>query len=254
MVAILTLIFVLFISLIIVRIAAEALVLTGLSRDAARFQARSAWTGTGFTTAEAEEVVNHPVRRRIISLLMLARSAGLITAASTLVISFVNIDERSDALFRLGILLGALVGLLLFSRSQWIDQRLARLITWALKRYTELDTRDYAALLHLAGEYALMELNVRRGGWLADKRLDQLKLPSEGVLVLGVVRPNGGYIGAPRGETVLEPGGTLLVYGRSPVLVELDRRRADQAGQLAHQDAVEDQHQTDKAERKESKS
>jgi hypothetical protein len=82
MVAVATPIVVLFLSLIVVRIAAEALALTGVSREA-RFQARSAWIGTGFTTAEAEQVVNHPVRRRIIGLLMLLRSAGLVTAAST---------------------------------------------------------------------------------------------------------------------------------------------------------------------------
>ncbi len=54
MVALSSLIFVMFLSLIVVRIGAEALTLTGLSRQEAKFQARSAWTGTGFTTSEAE--------------------------------------------------------------------------------------------------------------------------------------------------------------------------------------------------------
>ena len=66
-------------SLLITRLASTALMLTGLSKEAARFQARSAFTGTGFTTHEAEKVVNHPVRRRVIALLMICRSAGLIT-------------------------------------------------------------------------------------------------------------------------------------------------------------------------------
>jgi hypothetical protein len=51
------LIVVLFLSLIVVRVAAEASMLTWVSREAARFLARSAWTGTGFTTAEAEQLV-----------------------------------------------------------------------------------------------------------------------------------------------------------------------------------------------------
>ncbi|HKK31544.1 MAG TPA: potassium transporter TrkA, partial [Alphaproteobacteria bacterium] len=63
MVALSSLIFVLFLSLIVVRVGAEALTLTGLSRQEAKFQARSAWTGTGFTTTESEDVVSHPVRR-----------------------------------------------------------------------------------------------------------------------------------------------------------------------------------------------
>ena len=54
------------ISLIVTRIATVALIQTGLSRETARFQARSALTGTGFTTTESETIVNHPVRRRLV--------------------------------------------------------------------------------------------------------------------------------------------------------------------------------------------
>ncbi|MEL7419682.1 MAG: potassium transporter TrkA, partial [Cyanobacteria bacterium J06555_3] len=57
-------------SLLITRIATEALTLTGLSRTSARFQARSAFTGTGFATSESEAIVKHPLRRRIIMWLM----------------------------------------------------------------------------------------------------------------------------------------------------------------------------------------
>jgi hypothetical protein len=55
-------------SLLVTRIATEALALTGLSRTSASFQARSAFTGSGFTTQESEAVVQHPVRRRIVVL------------------------------------------------------------------------------------------------------------------------------------------------------------------------------------------
>jgi hypothetical protein len=185
MVAVTSLLAVLLLSLIIVRIAAEALVLTGLSREAARFQARSAWTGTGFTTAESERVVGHPVRRRVVEWLMVLRSAGLV---------------------RLFLLLGGLAALWLFARSRWIERRMARAIAWALKRWTDLDARDYAGLLHLAGEYAIMELKVRDGSWLAGRTLDELRLPQEGVLVLGIVYPDETYLSAPRGGTP-RPGG-----------------------------------------------
>jgi len=43
---------------------------TGMERDRARFQALSALTGTGFTTQEAESIVNHPKRRRIATCLI----------------------------------------------------------------------------------------------------------------------------------------------------------------------------------------
>ncbi len=53
-------------SLVVARVAAKALILTGLDEGVAHFQARSAMTGTGFTTEESESVVNHPIRRRIL--------------------------------------------------------------------------------------------------------------------------------------------------------------------------------------------
>jgi len=75
MVAIATVLVVVLVSLLITRVATVAFTLTGLSRDVARFQARSALSGTGFTTSEAEAVVGHPVRRRIAP--RLVRAAGI---------------------------------------------------------------------------------------------------------------------------------------------------------------------------------
>ena len=56
MFAVLSLLTVIMISIVITRIATIALVQTGLARESARFQARSALTGVGFTTGEAERV------------------------------------------------------------------------------------------------------------------------------------------------------------------------------------------------------
>ena len=72
------------IMIVIVRIGGVALELTGLPADVARFQALSAFTGTGFTTREAEQIVGKMERRRIVSVLMLLGNAGLITAIASL--------------------------------------------------------------------------------------------------------------------------------------------------------------------------
>ena len=53
------------VSFLFVRAASIALMMTGLEKHKARFQAISAFSGTGFTTKEAELIVNHPVRRKI---------------------------------------------------------------------------------------------------------------------------------------------------------------------------------------------
>ena len=231
---------VLALSLIITRLATSALALTGLSHEAARFQARSAFTGTGFTTSEAEKVVDHPVRRRIILLLMTARSAGLVTIIITLILSFGTGAGRSQLLRLLG-LAGGVAVLWLISGSKQVDRYLERIIERALARWTDLDTRDYAGLLKLSGEYTVKEIRVREEDWLAGRKLKDCRLAQEGVTVLGLYRSDGTYVGAPKGETEIYDDNTLILYGRAKPLKELDKRRADLSGDQAHEQAVSEQ-------------
>jgi hypothetical protein len=80
--------------------------MTGLSWDAASFQAYSAFFGVGFTTREAELVVRHPVRRRIIRDLIFAGNVGLTSALATLIVTFVQTSGTKQTLTTMGIILG----------------------------------------------------------------------------------------------------------------------------------------------------
>jgi TrkA-C domain len=231
------------ISLLITRVATVAFVLTGMSREAARFQSRSALTGTGFTTTESEGVVNHPVRRRIVMALMLFGGAGIVTTMATLVIGFAN-ATRGEAFTRLAVLLGALAVLVAISRTRWFDRAVGPLLTRVLSRYTDLQAQDYADLLHLGGEWSVGEVAVQEGDWVAGGRLADLDLRSEGVAVLGVERPDGTYAGAPRFDTRVAAGDVLLLYGPRHQLHELDHRAAGPEGDAAHAKAVRE-HQPD---------
>ena len=226
------------ISLLITRVATLAFVLTGMSAEAARFQARSALTGTGFTTGESEAVVNHPVRRRIVMALMLVGGAGIVTTVATLVIGFAN-ASRAEAFGRLGVLILALAALLAVSRTRAFDRAVTPVLTRLLNRYTDLEAKDYAELLHLGGDFGVGQVGLDAGDWLAGKTLAELDLRSEGVAVLGVERRDGTYLGAPHFDTVVEAGDILLLYGPRPQLHELDRRPAGAEGDRAHDVAVE---------------
>lgn len=237
MVALATLIVIVLLSLLVTRVATVALTLTGLSWESARFQARSALSGVGFTTGEAEAVVNHPVRRRVVMLLMLLGSAGVVTVLGTLFLSFANADlEQRER--RIAVLIAALAVVLVLARSAWFDRRLSALIARGLNRWTDLEARDYAALLHLADRYAVMEIGVTPTEWLAGRTLRELDLRSEGVLVLGVTRADGSYVGVPQFDTRIEPADTLISYGPSERLCEIDRRPAGPEGERRHREAV----------------
>ncbi len=78
MIPVISLLLIVGLSLHVTRVATVALEHTGLARESARFQSRSAFTGVGFTTSEAESVVGHPVRRRIVMWLMMVGNVGIV--------------------------------------------------------------------------------------------------------------------------------------------------------------------------------
>lgn len=226
------------ISLLITRIATEALVLTGLSRQSASFQARSAFTGTGFATQESEKVVNHPVRRRIVMWLMFLGNAGIVTLVSSLVLIFVSTPETNDKFNRIFMLAIGIIVLWILAINHKFDRYLRSLTRRALRRWTQLDVRDYAGLLHLRDDYKVAEIIVESYDWIANKTLQEIDLRAEGILVLGIERTDNVYIGAPKGSTFIFVGDLLIIYGRQLAIKNLDRRRADLRGEIERQEAV----------------
>lgn len=237
MYAISSLLLVVAVSLIVTRVATVILVASGMSRQSARFQARSAFTGTGFTTTESEGVVNHPLRRKVVMTLMLLGNAGIVASASTLILGFRG-GGVPNAGWRILELVAGLMGLVFISRSSWADRRLTALIGRVLKRYTDLPTRDLDGLLDLSGSYEVSELAVDPGDWVANRTLRELGLRDEGVAVLGITRPGGHYQGAPVGSTTILAGDALVLYGQAECLKEVDHRPAGPEGDQRHQAAV----------------
>lgn len=248
MIPVISLLLIVSLSLVVTRCATVALVHTGLGREAARFQARSAFTGVGFTTSEAETVVGHPVRRRIVMWLMLVGNVGIVTGMSSLLLSFMDQSARATWL-HVGVLFVGLALIWLVAVSQWMDQTMCRAISWALRRWTALDARDYARLLHLREDYGVTELRVDDADWLAGKTVGDAGLAREGVLVLGIECPGNTFVGAPPADTEVRPGDRLILYGRTPRIAEIDRRDTGGAGDRYHADAVVEQERIVLAER-----
>ncbi|MDQ4097814.1 MAG: TrkA C-terminal domain-containing protein [Actinomycetota bacterium] len=243
MYAIVVLLVVAMLSLLITRIATIALTATGMARPSARFQSRSALSGVGFTTTESEAVVAHPARRRIIMALMLLGSAGLATSIGGILVGFVGTANAGDHLTRGAVLVGGLVLIYALSMSSRVDRALSTVIGGALARFTDLEVRDYAALLHVSGEYEVKELLAADDDWITGRTLGEMRLRDEGILVLGIVRPDGSYLGVPSKATRIEAGDTVILYGRDALFAELTDRRTGPAGDQAHRKAVAAQHE-----------
>lgn len=223
MIALFTLLTIILLSITVIRIGAIALELTGVSAEIASFQAQSAFCAAGFTTSESETVVAHPVRRRIVRVLILLGSAGITTSMATLVLAFINESTR-DILRRGGILLVGILILLLFSRSKQVYVVMRRLISRALKRWTNMHIYDYEQLLGLSEGYTISRLKLKHNSHLADKKLSELKLEQEGVLILAIYRKihrKECFIGRLSGDTMIEPADTLICYSHQEVASSL---------------------------------
>lgn len=233
MVSVASLLLVLALSMLVIRIGSVAFLMTGLSEEVAQFQALSAFSGTGFTTSEAEGVVTSPARRRVAVWLIRLGSVGVVTSIATLMLSFVGAGQATPE--RLGVLLIGVLVLIGLARSQGFNRIITPLIERLLARYTTLDLRDYADLLHLRDDYRIVEVDIQEHTWLADRAISDLNLTEEGVLILGVKRPGEDYIGAPPADLELRPQDLLLLYGREHRLKELSGRVS--GNQAAHSEA-----------------
>jgi hypothetical protein len=213
-------------SLIFIRLGATALAMTGLSRDVAEFQAYSAFTGVGYTTREAEMVVGHPVRRRIVRDLMLAGQVGVTSGAASLVVAFVQVQGTSSAFQRLGVILAALVVMWVAVMSPPARRVTEALIRWTLQKAGVVRPADYSLLLRVHEGYSVGEVDVMAGSAIDGASLARARLGERGVLVIGIERRGGEYVGTPSGSTVLGAGDRLTVYGRDADLEAMQRTAA----------------------------
>lgn len=237
--ALLTLLALLIVSTLVTRVAAALLMSSGLSPSFARFQARSAFTGVGFTTQEAETVVNHPFRRKVVGALMLLGNLGVGAVIASLVISFQGAGALGSLRRTLVLIAGGVV-IVVLARTATFERWMVRATRWVLRLRLGTDTPDRATLAHLGGDHDVIELAVRPDDWLAGRTLGELRLRDEGVMVLGVER-RGEYHSLPVRETSIEAGDVIVLYGRRATLEGLDVRRAGPAGELHHVDEVVEQ-------------
>lgn len=211
---ILILVIIAFFSLTAVRVGAQALMMTGLGADSANFQAYSAFFGVGFTTSEAELVVNHPVRRRIIRDLILVGNLGLMSGAATVVVSFVEAEQTIDILEMLGIILLLAVVFRMLGRVNFLHRAFDGLIRHTLERAGLVRALDYEMLLRVRDGYCVSEVELLEDNPLAGKSLGASRPADFGLIVLGIQKNGGGYIGAPGPKDVLEVGDVIMIYGR----------------------------------------
>jgi len=199
------------VSFIVVRIGGFALQLTGIEPDVARFQALSAFSGTGFTTTEAERVVRHRTRRRIVTILIILGNAGLITIIATLVASFTQVSGYSWFFIRLAIII---VSILVLYRLI-IGSRVGnRFLDWVRKPLMNRILREAPAteeVFRMGKDWGVHLVMIKEKS--KNIGLSLADVIAEGDIEILAIDRAGVSLSQPdRGEKIAE-GDRLLIYG-----------------------------------------
>ena len=201
--------------LLVFWIGSIALEATGMQRTKARFQVLSAITGTGFTTSEAEAIVNHPRRRKIASWLIFIGNTGVLGFIIVLIIS-VRVGIKDPSLLQIGIIIAAVLVIFLFIKLGILDG-----LTNVILRLTH-KRRPTPFLLteeipHQSGGYSITRLAIGQKDLPAALTTKDTGLTEQGIAILAIERGDT-TLTFPKDDETLAAGDYLLCYGKTAEL------------------------------------
>jgi TrkA-C domain len=202
---------IIFASLICIRAGAVALELTGMEADKAQFQALSAFTNTGFTTREAEEIMRYPIRRKIITVLIVLGYAGMVSVIATFATSLFQQNFLFTAI-HFGVIVVAMYILYRIASWQGVTTRLGKILRqWLVNRYG-LRVPSLEQMLHTSEGFGIVRIEVPETSSMIERPLSELDIKSHKVQILSITR-GGEVIAIPQGHDFLRPRDVLVCYG-----------------------------------------
>ena len=219
MYAVATFLVVAVLTLAFTRLATGALIATGLPPEIASFQARSAFSGAGFTTTEAENVVNHPTRRRIIATTMLVGNLGTPTLVLTVLAGFL-IPGPGSTLERSMLTFSGILLIILLVANKPVQALLSRVgQKYTSSRLLPRLQEGYEELATLGDDFVVGVLRLAEDPDPTSRSLRGLNDAFPDLEVLGV-RQNGRFYGESPIDVELHSGDEIILFGRRDVIAE----------------------------------
>ena len=195
----------------IVIAGASAYEITGLDRRAAVFQALSAFTGTGFTTLQAEKVVEHKARRRITMTLIILGYAAAATVVATLVRS-VQVKSFYDGLWHVAVA-GLAVALTYFFFNSNLQLRLNDWIRRTVARRVYHEPVLHDDLFNYKPGFGITRIEIPKDSRVIGRKLKDLPLKDLQLQVL-LIEMEDDTVVVPDGNYSIQPLSHLVVFGR----------------------------------------
>ncbi|MDP8258208.1 MAG: hypothetical protein P9L90_02115 [Candidatus Aadella gelida] len=216
------------VSFIAVRIGAIAFQLTGLEWSLAKFQGLSCFTGTGFTTREAELIVGNPQRRKIASLLMIFGNAGLVALIATfanslrtpayvsqLKIPFIHLFFAAELLPWINLIIIVAIlygGYRLFTHTK-ILQNLTDKLRKRIVKKEFVKGVTFEELMVSTGGYGVSNIEVNKKSPILNKTIHEAALRGHDITVL-VIERMGETIPNPKSDAEMLLGDRVVCFGK----------------------------------------
>ncbi len=207
------------ISFLFVRAASIALMMTGLDKKKARFQALSAFSGTGFTTKESESIVNHPRRRQIIRYLMIMGNAGIVTVIVAATSSMTTSRGYQLPINVLVLIVGIFLIYKIANFKKFTD-KWERFIEKKLVKSPVFEETSTEDLLHFLEGYGMIKKIISDKSPLIGDSLADGHIRERGALVLGIERGKK-WIPIPEATEIIHAGDHIILYGPLKILRDL---------------------------------
>ena len=232
MLPLLALLIIVIVSLLVVRVGTNALILTGMSQEAAKFQAASAFFGVGFTTSEAEMVMRHSVRRGVVLKLIIAGNVGLTSAMATLIVTFVANDKSGETshLLQVAVTVLGITSVAFLFNLKIIKKPVDALVTRYLKSSGVVRALDYELLLKVEEGFSVSEVTISPDHPWCGKKLMESRPSDAGVVVLNVRHVDGSFSGAPDKDFQLNSGDELMIYGADSCVAKVASHLSKEEG------------------------
>jgi Trk-type K+ transport system membrane component len=220
----------LIVSFVVVRIGAIAFQLTGLEWSLAKFQALSCYSGTGFTTKEAELVTGNKQRRKIATILIILGNAGFVIMIATLAGSLMPTKETIVAKFsesflpsrvpaslvvwiNLAIIIAVVYGIYRIFTHEKFVRKMTNILRKKIIKKEIFQKVSFEELLLATGGYGISRITVSSGSPVLNKTLAKSQLREYDITVLAAVR-GGETIPNPQANMKILLSDELICFGK----------------------------------------
>ncbi|NQT95176.1 MAG: TrkA C-terminal domain-containing protein [Candidatus Omnitrophica bacterium] len=217
---------VLIVAYFVVKIGAAAFELTGLDPEQSNFQSVSTFTGTGFTTREAELITSHKDRRKIASALMILGNAGFVTLIAALVTTITpgatpkliipvehQLPDFLIPYYNLSLILLLLYLVYRLFHSSRLAEILIDKVQQQMVDKNLIQKARFEELLLNAEGYGISQVQLTDKNPLLGKSLSESKLRANDILVLSIDRGDDHIINPPA-TTKFTLSDKLVCFGK----------------------------------------